>query len=101
MKLPPAVSYQYAASALRPAMRIAERSLRETPTTREFTFPNFRTSPSVKLNAFTGDALRPSPPNDRWNGSSTTLMSFLRYGSHQSLATMPEWLGCRPDSRTE
>ena len=49
MKLPPAFSNQYAASARRPAMRMAERSFMPTPTTRERGLLLFSTSPTVNV----------------------------------------------------
>ena len=80
---------------------MAERSLAATPTTRERGFLLFSTSPTVNVSRFAGEAARPDPPIGVCTGSSTTLTTRLRYGSHQSFATMPECFGSEPVSRIE
>src|SRR5215203_2652977 len=101
MKLPPAFSNQYAASPRRPAIKIAERSFIPTPTTRDRGFLLFRTSPTVKVRRFDGEADRPLPPSGVCTASSTTLTTRPRYESHHSFATIPECFGSDPVSRIE
>ena len=100
MKLPPSSSNQNAASPNRPDIRIAARSLVDTPTTLDWRFRCFRTSPIVNPSKFTGDADRPGPPSGCWKGSSTTLTIFFNNGSHQSVGDDPgmPWMSTRHQS---
>ena len=101
MKRPPSTSYQYAASARLPAIRIAARSLNETPTTRERGERAFSRSPTVKPSKRAGDAARPLPPRGWTVSSPTTFTRWRSARSYQLLWTMPELRGDRPESRTE
>ena len=100
-KRPPEPSYQYAASARRPAIRIAARSLNDTPTTFERGERAFSMSPTVNALKYAGEAGRPAPPRTRTVGSSTTLTRCLSARSYHELPTMPELRGERPERRTE
>src|SRR5260370_33147042 len=101
MKQPQLVSNQKAPSARCPVVRIADRSFMETPNTFELGHFCFILSPTVKPMKLAGEAPRPGPPTGVCTGSSTTLTVFLRSGSHQSLATIPELDACLPESMTE
>ena len=84
-------------------MRMAARSFREIPTTRDPGVRFFSMSPTVNPLKFTGDApyAPGGPPMFTTAGSSTTLTSFLRSESNHWLATMPECQPLRPDNNTE
>ena len=71
-----------------------------TPTTRAAGDVRLRTSPTVYPTRFAGDAARPVPPTVACTGSSTTLTQRRSMSSHHVLATIPEWRGLRPVSRT-
>jgi hypothetical protein len=99
-KPPIAGSYQYAASAVRPAMRMAARSLPATPTTREAGDARFNRSPTVTPMKWSGEAARPGPGSEGWRGSSTTFTMAPAMRSYQAFATIPLSRAWRPESRS-
>ena len=76
--------------------------MNETPTTREAGETVFSMSPTVKPLKQAGDAALPRPlPTRRTAGSSTTLTRWRSVRSYQTLPTIPELRGERPDISTE
>src|SRR5690606_10394346 len=108
-KRPLVVSHQYAASALWPAGRMAERSLSETPNTRGASGAFFGrpaatliSSPSVLTRRRRGDAAAPEAAPTGVTVVSVTLVTLLPVArSNQSLPMMPLTDGVAPVSMVE
>jgi hypothetical protein len=99
---PVAVSYQYAASAMRPTGMMALRSLDAIPITRLPRPASFSSSPRVLTSRRCGDAPAPAPPPRIWTDGSKTLVTRLPLSrSYQSLATIPDRAGMAPESMVE